>query len=129
MKRSRIVLLTGIFVGALALRIYGINKYNLWFDELISNCYSYDSIKVFAELDGSSIVNYFLKRAVYDPSSVFYYLVAYLFSFLFGAGAMLRLLSVVFSVLALGMFYKLSRLFFGPLLMPREYPRSLLIAR
>ena len=112
MKRKKMIIIIGIFMGALALRIYGIAMHDLWFDELISNFYSYESIRGFAELSGESLANYFVKRLAHDPSSAFYYLVTYLYSFLFGSGQMLRFLSVVFSMLALGVFYKLSRLFF-----------------
>ena len=112
MKISRITFIIGLFIGALVLRVYSISRYDLWFDELNSNHYSYENIKAFTELSGSSLVIYFAKGAVSDPSSVFYYVVVYVYSFLFGAGQMLRLLSALFSVLALGMFYKFSRLFF-----------------
>ena len=112
MKRKKMIIIIGIFVGALALRIYGFNRYDLWFDELISNHYSYENIKALAELYGEYFANYFVKRLMHDPSSVFYYLVVYIYSFLFGSGVMLRFLSVIFSMLALGVFYKLSRLFF-----------------
>ena len=113
MKRKKMIIIIGIFMGALALRIYGITMHDLWFDELISNLYSYESIKVFSELSGRSLANYFVVRLAHDPSSVFYYFVVYIYSFLFGSGEMLRFLSVVFSMLVLGVFYKLSRLFFG----------------
>ena len=112
MKRKKTIIIIGIFIGALVLRVYSISRYDLWFDELVSNYYSYDIIKAFAELNGSSLASYFAKRVASDPSSAFYYMVVYVYSFLFGSGQMLRLLSAIFSVLALGMFYKFSRLFF-----------------
>ncbi len=111
-KRLKIAGFISIFLGALILRIYDINKYDLWFDELASNYYSYQNVSMLVKLGRTSILNVFMQYIACDPSSIFYYLVIYVYSFLFGAAKALRLLSVVFSVSSLVVLYKLARQFF-----------------
>ncbi|MGE0268495.1 MAG: glycosyltransferase family 39 protein [Candidatus Omnitrophota bacterium] len=63
-----------------------------------------------SHLNGSTI---FRDRIHNDPHSTLYYGLIYQVSRFFGDGESLRILSVMFSILALGVFYQLSRLFFN----------------
>jgi len=102
-----------ILVCALGLRLYNINKYDMWFDELMSDLRSYEIITSRALFFNISPLTFFLKGIERDPQPPFYYMLVYIYSFLFGGGKLLRGLSVIFSMLSLGMFYKLARLFFN----------------
>lgn len=101
-----------IFACALALRFYCINKYDLWFDELISNYYAYDNIALLAKINHVPVFSIFNRYIACDPSSVLYYFLVYIYSFLFGAGKALRALSAVLSASSLVILYKLTRQFF-----------------
>lgn len=102
-----------IFASALSLRLYKLYEYDLWFDELISNGFSASNIQnaaLYTKIN-SPIVNLF-KKISNDPHPSCYYTLVYIYSILFGEGKSLRILSVVFSLLSLGLFYKFARLFF-----------------
>jgi hypothetical protein len=108
LKGKRILM---IFIGALLLRLARIGRYDLWFDELISNFYSYNSAQVFYD-KGVPFLKWFFKYCQYDPVSIFYYILVYVYSIIFGDGLYLRYLSVFASMLALIVFYRFMRLFF-----------------
>lgn len=112
-KRVAYAILFIIFLCALALRLYCINKYDLWYDELISDRYSFDNITKLAAHHGSSAFSYFFNIASNDQHSFFYYLLVYIYSFFFGGDKSLRFLSVIFSMLSLGIFYKFARIFYN----------------
>ena len=111
-KKSRTVFLL-IFSIALILRIFGWNSYDLWFDELGSNLYSVENISRMAEFSNVSKSEIFYQRLKNDPHSPAYYVLVYLFSSLFGDGQVLRWISILFSAMALFVFYRLARLFFN----------------
>jgi len=108
-------LLSFFLVAALALvlRLYHINQHDLWFDELISDAYSFKAITIDASYYKTSAAVAFFNRIKKDPHSFFYYVLVYFYSFIFGGGKSLRIISVVFSTLSLGIFYRLSRIFFN----------------
>ncbi|MFA5350240.1 MAG: glycosyltransferase family 39 protein [Candidatus Omnitrophota bacterium] len=99
-----------IFALAIVLRIQGINKYDLWFDEIASDGYSSQLFPKLLDLDGKE---YMLERMGKDGHSPFYYALVYAYSILFGNGKSLRIISLLFSLCSLAMFYKLARLFLG----------------
>jgi len=112
-KRAAYAVLFIVFLCALALRLYGINKCDFWYDELISDRYSFDNITKVAAHHGSSVFSYFFNIARNDQHSFFYYLLVYAYSFFFGGDKSLRLLSVIFSMLSLGIFYRFARIFYN----------------
>lgn len=100
----------GIFVVALILRVYGLFAYDLWFDEIGTNLFSHQSIHKMAELSHVAPFSIFQSRLTNDSHSFLYYQLIYFFSDIFGDGKVLRLLSVVFSLLTLGVFYRVARM-------------------
>lgn len=107
-----IIVIFSILICALMLRLYHLETYDLWFDELGSDTFSAQNLARISKLSGTSPLSLMLDKIKHDPHSPFYYLCVYLYSFLFGDDTSLRILSVFFSMLSLGVFYKLSRLFF-----------------
>ncbi len=101
-----------IFLGALSLRCLNLFKYDLWFDELISDRFSFNTLHSLAKFYGKNTFFYFLKIIFTDTHSAFYYTIVYIYSLLFGGGKSLRILSVIFSMFSLGTFYYLARIFF-----------------
>ena len=101
-----------ILICALTLRLYGLNKYDLWFDEQGTDTFAFKNLAQTASLSGVSRSSIMLDNMQNDPHSSLYYLLVYAYSALFGDGKSLRILSVLFSLLSLGLFYRLSRLFF-----------------
>ncbi|MBU1862886.1 MAG: glycosyltransferase family 39 protein, partial [Candidatus Omnitrophica bacterium] len=110
-NKVTIIIIFIIVITALGLRLYGLNKYDLWYDEYCTDGYSFEYHRIRAEWCGVSVPAYFLDCAMKDYHPPFYYLLVYAYSFFFGVGKSLRILSVIFSMLSLGAFYKLSRLF------------------
>ena len=102
-----------ILVCALALRIYSLNKYDLWFDEQGTNMFASRNLAGAAGLSGVSPSSVMLGKMNNDPHSSLYFLSVYIYSIFFGDGKSLRVLSVIFSMLSLGVFYRLSRVFFN----------------
>ena len=103
----------GVFLLALFLRCYGLFSYDLWFDELGTNLFSYQNIHKMADMSHVAWFSIFKIRLVNDPHSSLYYQVIYHFSHFLGDGKVLRLLSVGFSLTALGMFYHVARHLFS----------------
>lgn len=99
-----------IFFG-LALRLFGIVKKELWFDELLTNNFTYRLIDLKAHWRGSPETSFFLYKLTSDPISVLYSVAVYIYSLVFGSWESLRYLSAIFSTLSLIIFYKLSRQF------------------
>jgi len=101
-----------VFVCALFLRLYHLNHYDLWFDELSTD--SYTSQNLSQTIDSSKVTksSVFYDRMKNDPHSSLYYMAVYVYSIFFGDGKSLRILSVCFSMLSLGILYHLSRLLF-----------------
>lgn len=102
-----------IFFCALILRLFGVFTYDLWFDELGTDLFTFDNIHRMAQLSHLDWTTIFNERMRNDPHSPLYYSLVYHVSQILGGGEVLRILSVVFSLLALGVFYKLSRVFFS----------------
>jgi len=102
-----------IFLCAFVIRFTNINKYDLWFDELTTDMFSSRFLSHYAEISNTSTSAIMMDHMKNDPHSSLYYLSVYYFSFIFGAGKSLRLLSLFFSMLSLLVFYKLSRAFFN----------------
>ena len=114
MKRSTaIIILFIIVLGALCLRLFNLFTYDLWFDEVITNKFSSDNLKSMAHANNTSPLGYFFANTIKDPHSTLFYTVVYGYSFLFGGGKALRILSVFFSICSLGIFYKTARIFFN----------------
>ncbi|MCK5014811.1 MAG: glycosyltransferase family 39 protein [Candidatus Omnitrophica bacterium] len=101
-----------ILACALFLRVYNLNKYDLWFDEQGTDMFSSRNLIGAADLSGVSTSSLMLRNMKNDPHSSLYYLLVYLYSVVFGDGKSLRVLSVIFSMLSLGVFYKLSNTLF-----------------
>ena len=110
-KTAWIILL--IMALALALRLYNLYKYDLWFDEVISNLHSHEILDKLASKSGKSVPQILFEDQRSDPQPFLYYLLIYLCSFFLKIGRALRLISVVFSMLSLFVFYKLGRLVYG----------------
>lgn len=102
-----------IFLFALFFRVYGLHAYDLWFDEVGTDLFAYDNIHRMAQLSHVDWTTLFNERVRNDPHSPLYYGVVYHVSRFLGDGESLRIISVVFGLLALVIFYKLSRLFFN----------------
>lgn len=102
-----------ILICALILRLYDLNKYDLWFDEQGTDMFALENLVQTADLSGVSTSSIMFDNMKNDPHSSFYYLLVYAYSTLFGGGKSLRVLSVIFSMLSLGLFYRLSRLLFN----------------
>lgn len=110
-KKSALIILL-IIISALAIRLYNLNKYDLWFDEIISNLFSHQSLERDAAVSGRSIPSLMFEKCHDDPHSSFYYLLIYSCSFFLKGWWSLRVLSVIFSTLSLLVFYKLARLIY-----------------
>ena len=100
-----------IFILGTGLRIQNINKYDLWFDELSTDRYSAHQI---SNVVKSGSLPVYMRHIPCDPHSVLYYFLVYCYSSLFGGWKSLRMISLIFSVLSLVIFYKLSRMFLKP---------------
>jgi len=101
-----------VFACALLLRFYHLNHYDLWFDELSTDSYTSQNISRTTDSSKVAKASVFYGRMKNDPHSSLYYTVVYFYSIFFGDGKSLRILSVLFSMLSLGMLYRLSRLLF-----------------
>ena len=101
-----------ILAAALLLRLYHLDKFDLWFDELGTNFYSFQNIEILKEYHEAKTSSLMIEKMKNDPHSFLYYIVVYFYSMFFGNGLALRGMSVIFSMLSLGVFYGLSRLFF-----------------
>jgi hypothetical protein len=97
-----------IFIFGAGLRIHNINKYDLWFDELSSDIYSAHQAE---DMEKSEILPVYLSRISHDPHSPLYYFLVYCYSLIFGGGKSLRIISLIFSLLSMFIFYRLSRVF------------------
>jgi len=108
-----IIVFLVILISSVILRLYDINKYDLWFDEIGSDLFSSSNIDRMAALSDTSKLSLMLDKIKNDTHSPLYYFLVYPYSLVFGGGKSLRFLSVFFSILSLGVFYRLSRLFFN----------------
>jgi len=111
-RRDTIFAVLMILACALLLRLYHLHQYDLWFDELGTEMFSSQILSRMSYLSQESIWSLMIERMKNDPHSSLYYVFIYFYSLFFGDGTSLRTMSVVFSMLSLGVFYKLSRLFF-----------------
>jgi|GEM_PF-669011 len=102
---------TAIMAAAILLRLYHLGKYDLWFDELVTDSYTFKRLTSAAHWYGSSPGRFFLIKMLKSAYMAPYYSVVYGYSFLFGAGKSLRMLSLVFGVGVLPVFYAFSRFF------------------
>ncbi len=114
-QRGHIVsfgLLLFIITVGFILRIYNIDQYPLWFDELASNRFSAELVNLITNLHGhDSVIDHFSYYCSSDPSSIFYYLIVFIYSLFFEGGQSLRFISVIFSAFSLVAFYLFARLF------------------
>lgn len=101
-----------IFLCALLLRLYAINHYDLWFDELGSSMYTSQNLDRLSRLSETSVATLMFNQMKNDPHSPLYYFLVYFYSMTGVEGKALRFLSVIFSMLSLFVFYKLARLLF-----------------
>jgi len=102
-----------ILACSLLLRLYNLNAYDLWFDELGTNMFSSASLSRMTELSNKPLSSIMVDKIKNDPHSPLYYVFVYAYSILLGDGKSLRMISVIFSMLSLGVFYKLSHLLFN----------------
>lgn len=107
-----VIVYSAIMLMALFLRLNHLNKFDLWFDELATEVFSAQNLNRWTDLAGTEMVSLAADWVKRDPHSPVYYAFIFLSSMITGDGTGLRLLSVMFSMLALGVFYKISRLFF-----------------
>jgi len=105
------VLIFMVLILGFTLRLYEIKKNNLWFDELLSNIYTYQFTTSRAQWHGISKISYFSNVIGGETHSILYNLLVYIYSFFFGGWESVRYLSLFFSMLSLIIFYRLSRLF------------------
>lgn len=110
-KTMFIVLL--ILLCALFLRIAHLNYYDLWFDEIWTDMFSSQFHDRSAELFHKTSNELLIEKMINEPPSAFYYFFVYFYSKIFGSGKALRIISVIFSMCSLLIFYKLSLLFFN----------------
>jgi uncharacterized membrane protein len=106
-----IIIISLILVCALVARLYYLNKYDLWYDELVSDYFSFQNISSLANRSGIPVFYILLAIIKMEMNFILYNFLVYFYSFFFGAGNSLRILSVIFSMFYLGIFYKFSRLF------------------
>ncbi len=98
-----------IFLAAFSLRTHGLSKYDLWFDEIVTEKYSHDELNTRAAWYGLSPAALFLLQLKNDWQPLGYYVLVWVYSCFFHNGIALRWLSVVMGVSALGIFYLISR--------------------
>jgi len=110
LKKERACLLF-ILVIASSLRLYNLNKYDLWYDELITTKFSYQRVRADSHAYNIPRSSIFLNKLKVDPNAPFYFILVHGYSFLFGSGKSLRILSLLLSVLTLWVFYRVARLF------------------
>lgn len=100
-----------IFLAGLMLRICDIYKYDIWTDEAGSNFYSYEFIDNMSKISGRTHLEIFVDNLKNDTHSPLYYSLVYFYSLVFGGGESIRIISLIFSILTLFVFYRLSRFF------------------
>ena len=110
-KQKKISLIL-IFLLSFALRIYNLNKFDLWFDELGSSSFTAEIIRSESKINKTSMLSTFSKKLKQDPQPPLYYSIIFIYSYLFPSLISLRFISVIFSFFSLIIFYKLSRKFF-----------------
>ncbi len=101
-----------ILTIGIVLRVFGWNSYDLWFDEIGTNLFSSGRIHQMAELSNQAPGEMFVNRIKNDPHSPAYYGLVFFFSLFAADGQGLRWISILFSIGALIVFYRLARLFF-----------------
>jgi len=104
------IAVVSLFVLGAVARLYHSTRFDPWFDEIITQRYTFQSITKLATAANTSFSHVFLDRLRTDFHSPFYYLTVYLFSFFFRGENDIRLLSVFFSLCFLAGFYALARL-------------------
>lgn len=107
------VIVIVILACALFLRLNSIYKYDLWFDELGTNDFTYSQIKNIAGEEHISNISGVLNKIKNDPHSPLYYVTVYYCSYLLGEGKVIRLVSVLFSILSLIIFYFICQHYFN----------------
>jgi hypothetical protein len=101
-----------LFGAAIALRLYQLGKYDLWYDEVITFGWSYQNLTSMARWAGESIPEFMARSFAADLHSPLYYLLIYPWTFFFGDSIYaLRILSVILNVAAGALMYKFTRLF------------------
>jgi len=101
-----------LLAAAIALRLYQLGKYDLWYDEVITFGWSYQNLVAMAGWAAESIPEFMARSFAADRHSPLYYLLIFPWTFLFGDSAYaLRVLSVILNVAAGALMYKFTRLF------------------
>ncbi|OGX23763.1 MAG: hypothetical protein A2Y03_04830 [Omnitrophica WOR_2 bacterium GWF2_38_59] len=109
-KTTGILLLILLF--ALCLRIANLYSYDLWFDEIWTDMFSSQFHDRSAELFHKSSNELLLDKMKSEPPSSFYYFFIYFYSKIFSSGKALRIISVIFSMCSLLVFFRVCLLFF-----------------
>lgn len=104
-----------VLAVALSIRLHNLSKFDPWFDEIITQVFSHQNISAEAGRSGISVQSLIFDKWRNDPHSFIYYLLVYAGSFLLKEWWSLRLISVIFSMFSLLVFYKLARLIYGRL--------------
>ncbi len=108
-----VCIIFAILITGLVLRLHDIEKYDLWFDEAMSDAYSFELVDEAAQIYNTSRWRCLNEYIIRDPHSALYGFFVYTYSFLCKGECSLRVLSVIFSMLLLWVFYKFARLFFS----------------
>ena len=109
-KTTGILLLILLF--ALCLRVINLYSYDLWFDEIWTDMFSSQFHDRSAELFHKSSNELLLDKMKSEPPSSFYYFFIYFYSKIFSSGKALRIISVIFSMCSLLVFFRVCLLFF-----------------
>ncbi|MFA6217535.1 MAG: glycosyltransferase family 39 protein [Candidatus Omnitrophota bacterium] len=108
-----ITLVSVILITAAVVRFGGIDKYDLWFDELITDNFSYQNLNSMARWSKMTPLNCFLEALQNDKHPPLYYGLVYGYSVFGGNGKSLRVLSAIFSFFSLVIIYFCACLLFG----------------
>jgi uncharacterized membrane protein len=104
-----------LLAAAIALRLYQLGKYDLWYDEVITSGWSYQNLIAMARSAAEPITEFMARSFAADRHSPLYYLLIFPWTFLFGDSAYaLRILSVILNVASGALMYKFTRLFLNP---------------
>ncbi len=109
---AKVILILFLLVAAGIFRFYNLGLYDLTFDELGTEMYTFQAVDKVARLSGQSHFTVLSEQMKNDPHSPLYYFIIYYFSKYGGDdGARLRLLSVILSLSTCLLFFCFSTLF------------------
>ena len=91
------------------LRLYGLGSADPWYDEIMTQDWSYQNLQAEASFTGEPVIRLMKEKAELDRHPTVYYLLIYFWSFLFGGSIFsLRMLSVISNTAAAVMLYRFS---------------------